>query len=37
MQLQLKASQPFFGYESGRPNKKDRRQIEKLRRRTDPS
>jgi ribosome-associated heat shock protein Hsp15 len=37
MQLQLKASQPFFGYESGRPTKKDRRQIEKLRRRTDPS
>ena len=35
MQLQLKASQPFFGYESGRPTKKDRRQIEKLRRRTD--
>jgi ribosome-associated heat shock protein Hsp15 len=37
VQLQMKASQPFFGYESGRPTKKDRRQIEKLRRRTDPS
>jgi ribosome-associated heat shock protein Hsp15 len=34
MQLQLKASQPFFGYESGRPTKKDRREIEKLRRRS---
>jgi ribosome-associated heat shock protein Hsp15 len=30
---QMKASQPAFGYESGRPTKKDRREIEKLRRR----
>ena len=34
MQAQLKASQPFFGYESGRPTKKDRREIEKLKRRS---
>jgi|SRR5215212_7147004 len=33
LQAQMKASQPSFGYESGRPTKKDRREIEKLRRR----
>jgi ribosome-associated heat shock protein Hsp15 len=34
LSAQMKASQPAFGYESGRPTKKDRREIEKLRRRT---
>jgi ribosome-associated heat shock protein Hsp15 len=34
LQAQMKASQPFFGYESGRPTKKDRREIEKLKRRS---
>jgi ribosome-associated heat shock protein Hsp15 len=33
MQVQVKAAQSSFGYESGRPTKKDRREIEKLRRR----
>lgn len=33
LHAQMKASQPSFGYESGRPTKKDRREIEKLRRR----
>ncbi|MFN2636448.1 MAG: RNA-binding S4 domain-containing protein [Gemmatimonadaceae bacterium] len=33
LQAQMKASQPFFGYDTGRPTKKDRREIEKLRRR----
>ena len=33
MQLQMKASQPAFGYDAGRPSKKDRRDIERLRRR----
>jgi ribosome-associated heat shock protein Hsp15 len=33
LQAQMKASQSAFGYESGRPTKKDRREIEKLRRR----
>ena len=33
LQTQMKAAQPSFGYESGRPTKKDRREIEKLRRR----
>jgi ribosome-associated heat shock protein Hsp15 len=32
MLLQVKAAQPFGGYESGRPTKKDRRDIERLRR-----
>jgi len=32
LQVQMKAAQPTFGYESGRPTKKDRREIEKLRR-----
>src|SRR3954466_4189271 len=35
MQVQVKAAQSSFGYESGRPTKKDRREIEKLRRRGD--
>jgi ribosome-associated heat shock protein Hsp15 len=33
MQVQVKAAQSASGYESGRPTKKDRRDIEKLRRR----
>jgi ribosome-associated heat shock protein Hsp15 len=33
MQLQVKAAQSVSGYESGRPTKKDRRDIERLRRR----
>lgn len=33
MQVQVKAAQAFSSYESGRPTKKDRREIEKLRRR----
>jgi ribosome-associated heat shock protein Hsp15 len=33
MQLQVKAAQSMSGYESGRPTKKDRRDIERLRRR----
>ena len=35
MQLQVKAAQSAPGYERGRPTKKDRRDIEKLRRRGD--
>jgi ribosome-associated heat shock protein Hsp15 len=33
MQVQVKAAQSVSGYESGRPTKKDRRDIERLRRR----
>lgn len=33
MQLQVKVAQSVPGYERGRPTKKDRREIEKLRRR----
>ena len=33
MQMQVRAAQAAGGYESGRPTKKDRRDIEKLRRR----
>jgi ribosome-associated heat shock protein Hsp15 len=33
MQVQVKAAQSASGYESGRPTKKDRRDIERLRRR----
>jgi ribosome-associated heat shock protein Hsp15 len=33
MQLQVKAAQSVSGYETGRPTKKDRRDIERLRRR----
>jgi hypothetical protein len=33
MQLQVKAAQSVPGYDRGRPTKKDRRDIEKLRRR----
>ena len=33
LHAQMKAAQPAFGYDSGRPTKKDRREIEKLRRR----
>src|SRR3954451_20187927 len=33
MQVQVKAAQSMSGYESGRPTKKDRRDIERLRRR----
>ncbi len=32
LQVQMKAAQTAFGYESGRPTKKDRRDIERLRR-----
>ena len=35
MQLQVRAAQSAPGYERGRPTKKDRRDIEKLRRRGD--
>lgn len=35
MQLQVKAAQSVPGYDRGRPTKKDRRDIEKLRRRGD--
>ena len=35
LQAQMKASQPFFGYDAGRPTKKERRAIEKLRGRGD--
>ena len=31
LQAQMKAAQPFFGYDAGRPTKKERRAIEKLR------
>jgi ribosome-associated heat shock protein Hsp15 len=33
MQLQVKAAQPAPGYDRGRPTKKDRRDIERIRRR----
>ena len=33
MQIQVKAAQSVPGYERGRPSKKDRREIERLRRR----
>jgi hypothetical protein len=33
MQLQVKVAQSVPGYERGRPTKKDRRDIEKMRRR----
>jgi ribosome-associated heat shock protein Hsp15 len=33
MQLQVKVAQSVPGYERGRPSKKDRREIERLRRR----
>ena len=33
LQVQVKAAQPDSGYDGGRPTKKDRREIEKLRRR----
>jgi hypothetical protein len=32
MQVQVKAAQSTSGYDGGRPSKKDRREIEKLRR-----
>ncbi len=35
LQLQVKAAQSVGGYDQGRPTKKDRRDIEKLRRRGD--
>jgi ribosome-associated heat shock protein Hsp15 len=35
MQLQVKAAQSVPGYDRGRPTKKDRRDIERLRRRGD--
>jgi ribosome-associated heat shock protein Hsp15 len=35
MQLQVKAAQSVPGYDRGRPSKKDRRDIERLRRRGD--
>jgi hypothetical protein len=33
LQIQVKAAQSDSGYDGGRPTKKDRREIEKLRRR----
>jgi ribosome-associated heat shock protein Hsp15 len=35
MQLQLKAAEAFASYERGRPTKKDRRDIERLRRKSE--
>ncbi len=35
MQVQVRAAQSVSGYESGRPTKKDRRDIEKLRRKAN--
>ena len=35
MQLQVKAAQVMSGYDRGRPTKKDRRDIERLRRRAE--
>jgi ribosome-associated heat shock protein Hsp15 len=35
LQAQLKATKPAFGYDRGRPSKKDRREIERLKRGAD--